>query len=59
MCTVGLMLSGCTIEDTMPGSPSFLNGQIKGGDVIELVDNKSVSLDTLVDLIRGADRTGS
>lgn len=59
MCTVGLMLSGCTIEDTMPGSPSFLNGQIKGGDVIELVDNKSVSLDTLVDLIRGADRPGS
>jgi hypothetical protein len=59
MCTVGLMLSGCTIEDTMPGSPSFLNGQIKGGDVIELVDGKVVSLDTLVDLIRGADRPGS
>ena len=29
MCTVGLMLNGCAIDDTMPGSPSFLSGQIK------------------------------
>lgn len=34
MCTVGLMLSGCVISDTMPGSPSFACGQIKMGDVI-------------------------
>lgn len=59
MCTVGLMLNGCTIEDTMPGSPSFLGGQIKGGDVVEIVDGKAVSLETLVDLIRGSDRPGS
>jgi len=59
VCTVGLMLNGCTIDDTMPGSPSFLCGQIKGGDVVETVDGKTVSLDTLVEAIRGADMPGS
>ena len=59
VCTVGLMLSGCTVDDTMPGSPSFLCGQIKGGDVVEIVDGKSVTLDTLVEAIRGPDMPGS
>jgi hypothetical protein len=34
MCTVGLMLSGCTVDDTLPGSPSFACGTIKKGDYI-------------------------
>lgn len=34
VCTVGLMLSGCVVEDTMPGSPAFSSGQIGKGDVI-------------------------
>ena len=59
VCTVGLMLNGCTIDDTMPGSPSFLSGQFKSGDVIETVDGKAVTLDTLVEAIRGSDLPGS
>ena len=31
---MGLMLSGCLVEDTMPGSPSFSSGRINKGDVI-------------------------
>jgi hypothetical protein len=58
-CTVGLMLSGCTIDDTMPGSPSFLCAQIKGGDVVEAVDGVAVTLETLVEAIRGPDLPGS
>jgi hypothetical protein len=34
MCTVGLMLSGCSVDDTLPGSPSFACGMIKKGDYI-------------------------
>ena len=59
VCTVGLMLNGCTIDDTMPGSPSFLSGQIKGGDVVETVDGKGVTPETLVEAIRGSDLPGS
>ncbi|KAJ1478954.1 hypothetical protein T484DRAFT_1816089 [Baffinella frigidus] len=33
-CTVGLMLNGCVVTDTMPGSPSFLSGELKAGDEI-------------------------
>jgi len=58
-CTVGLMLNGCTVVDTMPGGPAFLSGELKGGDEIVEVDNKEVGLDEIVDAIKGSDQPGT
>ncbi len=58
-CTIGLMLNGCTIEDTMPGSPSFLCGKIKPGDEIKEVDDQKVTVEDVVEKIKGSDAPGS
>ena len=58
-CTIGLMLTGCAIDDTMPGSPSFLCGKIKPGDVILEVDDQKVTEENVVEMIKGADAAGS
>ena len=59
ICTIGLMLNGCVIDNMMPGSSSFLIGKIRPGDVIESVDGKEARPENVVELIRGSDVPGS
>ena len=56
-CTVGLMLHGVRVENTLIGGPSF--GLIERGDVIVRIDGEIVTESDVFERLRGCDLPGS
>ena len=53
--TVGIMVDGLTIDNMVIGGPAYNSGQLDRGDLIVAVDFKSVSEESLQDLLVGPD----
>jgi hypothetical protein len=56
-CTVGIMLHGTKIENTLVGGPSF--GLLEKGDVIICIDGEHVTGDNVSEKLRGCDIPGT
>jgi hypothetical protein len=56
-CTVGIMLHGIKIENTLIGGPSF--GLLEKGDVIVRIDGEDVTEADVFEKLRGCDIPGS
>jgi hypothetical protein len=62
--TVGIVLGDtpetkCLVVACMPGSPAYVSGKIKRGDVVQRVDGKQVDGSNVVYAIRGPDMPGT
>eukprot|EP00961_Rhodomonas_salina_P032270 435208-Rhodomonas_salina.1 len=57
--TVGMMLTGTTIDNMVVGGPADTCKELKKGDVIITVDGNEVDEDNVVTFLRGSDIPGS
>jgi len=59
LSTVGIMLTGCKIDNLLIGGPACNSAQLDKGDVILTIDGISVLDDNIHDLLVGEDLPGS
>eukprot|EP00290_Baffinella_frigidus_P051278 CAMPEP_0180401892 /NCGR_PEP_ID=MMETSP0989-20121125/38546_1 /TAXON_ID=697907 /ORGANISM="non described non described, Strain CCMP2293" /LENGTH=87 /DNA_ID=CAMNT_0022404915 /DNA_START=38 /DNA_END=298 /DNA_ORIENTATION=- len=57
--TVGLVVEGCQVSAIVPGGPldkDFRGVTVQPGDVVVMVDQKTVTSETLPSTLRGSDQ---
>ncbi|EKX46190.1 hypothetical protein GUITHDRAFT_138319 [Guillardia theta CCMP2712] len=57
--TVGIMLTGCIIENLVVGGPAYNSQKLSRGDKIVKVDDKAVNSDNVASELVGSDQPGS
>ena len=59
MSTVGIMLTGCQVDNLLIGGPACNSGQLEKGDLVVSIDGNEVTDENIHGLLVGEDKPGS